>query len=72
MSLHSNILMPTQPEPTSLCAFSLMLCVLSGEVTKINFGDWFDPRPTGLEPTIYRTRGEHANYYAIDAVLLCL
>jgi hypothetical protein len=22
----------------------------------------------GFEPTIYRTRGEHANYYATDAV----
>ena len=25
-----------------------------------------------LEPTIYRTRGEHANYYATDAVELHL
>ena len=24
----------------------------------------------GLEPTIYRTQGEHANYYTTDAVLL--
>jgi hypothetical protein len=22
----------------------------------------------GLEPTIYRTRGKHANYYATDAL----
>jgi hypothetical protein len=26
--------------------------------------------PTGLEPTIYHTRGEHANCYATDAVKL--
>jgi hypothetical protein len=25
--------------------------------------------PLGLEPTIYRTRGEHANHFATDAVL---
>jgi hypothetical protein len=24
---------------------------------------------SGLEPTIYHTRGEHANHYATDAVL---
>ena len=24
---------------------------------------------SGLEPTTYRTRGEHANHYATDAVL---
>ena len=23
---------------------------------------------SGLEPTIYRTRGEHSNHYATDAV----
>jgi hypothetical protein len=28
---------------------------------------WFDP--TGLEPTIYRTRGEHTNHYTTDAVI---
>ena len=31
-----------------------------------NFSLWFD-RP-GLEPTIYHTRGEHANYYITDSV----
>jgi hypothetical protein len=25
---------------------------------------------SGLEPTIYRTRGEHTNHYTTDAVLL--
>ena len=28
---------------------------------------WLD-RP-GLEPTFYRTRGEHANHYTTDAVI---
>jgi hypothetical protein len=28
----------------------------------------FDLTRPGLEPTIYRTRGEHANHYATDAV----
>jgi hypothetical protein len=27
---------------------------------------WFNPNM--LEPTIYRTRGEHANHYTTDAV----
>ena len=27
---------------------------------------WFDP--TGVRTQIYNTRGEHANYYATDAV----
>ena len=26
----------------------------------------------GLEPTIYRTRGEHANHYATDAVFIVI
>ena len=26
---------------------------------------------TGLEPMIYHTRGEHANHYTTDAILLC-
>ena len=28
----------------------------------------FNLTRSGLEPTIYRTRGEHANYYTTDAV----
>ena len=39
-----------------------------GEAANTNcmvFG-WTRP---GLEPTIYRTRGKHANHYATDAVL---
>ena len=40
---------------------------LSGEATHINFIVFGLTRP-GLEPTIYRTRGEHANHYTTDAV----
>jgi hypothetical protein len=43
-------------KPTSLCSFS---CVLSGEATNTNF-IVFDLTRPGLEPTIYLTRGEHA------------
>ena len=41
--------------------------MLSGEVTQIPILVFGLTRP-GLEPTIYRTRGEHANHYATDAV----
>ena len=37
------------------------------EATNTNFIVFGLIRP-GLEPTIYHTRGEHANHYAIDAV----
>jgi hypothetical protein len=36
--------------------------MLSGEATHINF-IVFGLTRLGLEPTIYRTRGEHANHY---------
>jgi hypothetical protein len=42
--------------------------MLSEEATNTNFIIFGLTRP-GLEPTIYRTRGEHANHYATDAVL---
>jgi hypothetical protein len=45
--------------------------VLSGEATHTNFIVFGLTRP-GLEPTIYRTRGEHANHYATDALLTFL
>jgi hypothetical protein len=45
------------------------MLVLSGEATNTNFIVFGLTRP-GLESTIYRTRGEHANHYATDAVLL--
>jgi hypothetical protein len=41
--------------------------VLSGEATHTNF-KVFGLNPPGLEPTIYRSRGEHANHYATHAV----
>jgi hypothetical protein len=50
------ILIPSQP-----------VCVLSGEATHTNFIVFGLTRP-GLEPTTYRTRGEHSNHYVIDAM----
>jgi hypothetical protein len=41
--------------------------MLSGEATNTNSLFFGLTRP-GLEPTIYRIRGEHANHYATDAV----
>jgi hypothetical protein len=41
--------------------------MLSGEATNTNFIVFGLTRP-GLKPTIYRTRGEHANHYLTDAV----
>ena len=41
--------------------------MLSSEATNTNFIVFGLIRP-GLEPTFYRTRGEHANHYATDAV----
>ena len=43
--------------------------MLSGEATHTNFIVFALIRP-GLEPTIYRTRGEHANHSATDAVTM--
>ena len=61
MSLHSPlghiILIPSQPA----FARSPYCRVLSGEATNTNFIVFGLTRP-GLEPTIYRTRGEHANH----------
>jgi hypothetical protein len=42
--------------------------VLRGEVTNTNV-IIFGLTRRGLEPTIYRTPGEHANYYTTDAVV---
>jgi hypothetical protein len=42
--------------------------VFSGEATNTNFIVFGLTRP-GLEPMIYRTLGEHANHYTIDASL---
>jgi hypothetical protein len=43
--------------------------VLSGEATNTNF-IVFGLCRSGLEPSIYRTRGQHANHYATDAVTI--
>jgi hypothetical protein len=45
------------------------MLLLSGEATNINF-IVFGLTRSGLEPTIYHTRGEHANHYATDADIL--
>jgi hypothetical protein len=41
--------------------------VLSGDVTNANF-KFFSLTRSGIEPTIYCSRGEHANHYTTDAV----
>jgi hypothetical protein len=41
--------------------------MISEEVTNTNFIVFGLTRP-GLEPTIYRNRGEHANHYTAYAV----
>jgi hypothetical protein len=45
--------------------------VLSGEATNTNFIVFGFTQP-GLELTIYRDRGEHANHYVTDAFEHCL
>ena len=45
--------------------------MFSGEATNTNLIVFGFTQP-GLEPTIYRTRGEHANHYATDAVIYVL
>ena len=60
--LRHIILIPSQP------VFALSpYCVLSGEATNTNF-IVFGLSRSGLEPTIYRTRREHANHYTIYVV----
>jgi hypothetical protein len=39
----------------------------SGEATNTIF-IVFDLTQSGLEPTIYRTQGDHANHYTTDAI----
>ena len=67
-------------EPTSLCTYSLMLHVWRRSNKYPCYNLWHDwgsnPQSTtlglarlGLEPTIYYTRGEHANNYTIYAIL---
>ena len=56
--LGHTILILSQP----VFALSPQCCVLSGEGTNANIV--FGLTLTGLEPTTYHTRGEHANYFA--------
>ena len=56
------ILIPSQ----LVFVLSLSCYVLSGEATNTNCIVFGLTRP-GLEPTIYHTRDEHTNHYAIDA-----
>ena len=57
------ILILSQP----VFALSPLYCLISGEATNTNFIVFSLTRPV-LETTIYRTRGEHANHYATDAL----
>ena len=59
------ILIPSQP----VFALTPLCCMLSGEATNTNLIVFGLTQP-GLEHTIYRTRGEHANNYTTDVVLL--
>ena len=43
--------------------------MLSGEATHDNF-IVFGLTQSGIEPTIYRTRGEHASHYTTDALFI--
>ena len=56
-------LIPGQP----VFAFSSYCCVFSGEATDTNF-TVFGLTQWELEPTIYCTRGKHANQYTTDTV----
>ena len=51
----------SDPEPSSLCPYSLILRAQ----WRSNKYQLYSPL---LEPTIYRTRGEHANHYTTHAV----
>ena len=48
-------------------ALSPQYCVFSGQATNINFIVFGQTLP-GVEPTIYRNRGEQANQYTTDGV----
>ena len=65
---HPNQTHYPDSEPTSLCSFSLMLRV-QRRSKNVNF-TVFGLTRSGLEPTIYLTRGEHTNHYTTDAVKL--
>ena len=49
------------------CQLKLVTFGIGGEATNTNF-IVFGLTRRGLEPTIYRTRGEHANHYTTDVL----
>ena len=68
MSFHLDILFWLWANPFWILLLNAACLAVSGEATNTNFIIFGLTRP-GLEPTIYRTRGEHANHYTTDAVL---
>jgi hypothetical protein len=66
MSLHSDTLFWFRANQSLLFLLNAA-CVLNGEATNTNF-IVFGLTRRGLDPTIYRTRVEHANHYTTDAV----
>jgi hypothetical protein len=64
-TLEHIILIPSQP----VFVVSVKCCVISGEATNTNLIVVGLTR-SGLEPTIYHNRGEHANNYTTDAVVI--
>ena len=65
MSPYSDTLSWFRRQP--LFALSSYCCMISGEATNTN-NIVFGLTRSGLEHTIYSTRGEHANLYTTDAV----
>jgi hypothetical protein len=61
MSLHSDTLFWFRANQSLLLLLSAA-CLTEKQQIPIGL------TPPGLEPTIYRTRGEHANHYTTDAV----
>ena len=66
MSLHSDTLIWFRANQ-SLLFLLTAACLEEKQATNTNFIVLGLTWP-GLEPTIYRTRGDHANHYATDAV----
>jgi len=58
-----HILTPSQP----FFALIPWCCMLNKEAANTNY-IIFGLTRLGLEPTIYHTRGQHANYYTTNAV----
>jgi len=61
------LVLPDQIPSQPVFALSPYCCVLSGEATNTNFIVFGFTR-SEIKPTIYRTWGEHASRYTIDAV----